>query len=535
MKLQPTTPLTLAAVAAMSLTLLASGCKTGNYDEPAGGGVPLTATDGAGEGAAAGSGLEGLGYADAGPAAAGAETTTVTMAFPTGDRATSAVLLEKETPAEVVLGTNYDYRITVSNLTERALESVVVEETVPAGFALGGTEPQASVAAGRATWDLGVLAPRSRKTLVVSGKAVDMKAITSCATVSYESKLCSTTNVVSPSLAVTLEAPAEGLSSEPIDVKVTVTNQGTGDARGVRVTQDLPDGLTNLAGMRRVVMEFGDLAGAQSKQKTVKLKASAAGVYVHTATAEAAGGLTSSAPEVSTVLREPSLALSVTAPEKVFVTRPMQTTLRVANTGDAASEDTVVRVALPADVTVSEAEGGAINADAVTWRLGTIEPGESRDLAYTASARMGGLMVVEARATGRGAEEAVATARTEVTGVSALLLQVADESDLILVGEPVTYDIEITNQGSAPDTKIVVNADVEDGVEITGTQGPVTGVISGRTVTFEPIETLAPGEKVVLKVTVKSSKQFDSRFRVRLTSTEKTRPVVAEEATNFLN
>ena len=60
------------------------------------------------------------------------------------------------------------------------------------------------------------------------------------------------------------------------------------------------------------------------------------------------------------------------------------------------------------------------------------------------------------------------------------------------------------------------------------------GTVTGRTVTFQEIPSLAPGEKVVMKVTVKSSRELNSRFEVSLTSSDMTRPVTENEATRFV-
>jgi len=118
--------------------------------------------------------------------------------------------------------------------------------------------------------------------------------------------------------------------------------------------------------------------------------------------------------------------------------------------------------------------------------------------------------------------------------VHARLLGVKDESDLIIVGDPVTYDIEITNQGSAPDKDINIVCEVEDGIEIIEAGGDAQATMDGKTVTFASIPTLAPGEVVSLRVRVKSSKPLNSRFRVSLTSDDMTRPVAENESTRFV-
>ncbi|MCA9305492.1 MAG: hypothetical protein KDA16_03110, partial [Phycisphaerales bacterium] len=60
------------------------------------------------------------------PAPAMMSGNVASMYFPTGDRATSALLLEQVMPREVRMGESYDYEIRVTNITRGVLQNVVV-------------------------------------------------------------------------------------------------------------------------------------------------------------------------------------------------------------------------------------------------------------------------------------------------------------------------------------------------------------------------------------------------------------------------
>ncbi|MFT6833768.1 MAG: hypothetical protein ACJAZN_003953, partial [Planctomycetota bacterium] len=145
-----------------------------------------------------------------------------------------------------------------------------------------------------------------------------------------------------------------------------------------------------------------------------------------------------------------------------------------------------------------------------------------------------GAVVTEAKASGKCAEEVTATSRTEVRGLPALRLELEDESDLIIVGEPVMYRIEVMNQGSAPDMNVRIACEVEDGIEIVNAGGDAQATVNGKEITFAEIPSIAPGETISLTVTVKSTKELNSRFRVSLTSADLTRPVTENESTRFV-
>ncbi|MBC7834353.1 MAG: hypothetical protein H7Y88_04530, partial [Phycisphaerales bacterium] len=53
---------------------------------------------------------------------------TSTLAFPTGDRSTSVLLVEKTLPRQVRVGQDFDYQIKVTNLTDHTLTGVLVKE-----------------------------------------------------------------------------------------------------------------------------------------------------------------------------------------------------------------------------------------------------------------------------------------------------------------------------------------------------------------------------------------------------------------------
>jgi len=57
------------------------------------------------------------------------------------------------------------------------------------------------------------------------------------------------------------------------------------------------------------------------------------------------------------------------------------------------------------------------------------------------------------------------------------------------------------------------------------------GSAVGKTVTFAPLATLAPGKTAVYTVTVKANAAKDVRFRVSMTSAQSPEPVEESEST----
>jgi uncharacterized repeat protein (TIGR01451 family) len=81
-------------------------------------------------------------------------------------------LTKHASAAEVAPGASFEYVISVPNRGECTLHNVTVTDTVsgPSGFSITDTEPDATVAGGKATWNLGDLAPNQTKNLTITVK-----------------------------------------------------------------------------------------------------------------------------------------------------------------------------------------------------------------------------------------------------------------------------------------------------------------------------------------------------------------------------
>lgn len=122
-------------------------------------------------------------------------------------------------------------------------------------------------------------------------------------------------------------------------------------------------------------------------------------------------------------------------------------------------------------------------------------------------------------------------AESRIQGIPAILLEVVDQEDPIMVGDFEIYHIIVTNQGSRADTNIRIIVELEDSQEFVGFSGPTEGVREGNRLEFG-VDKIDPKQHVSWKVKVKAVRANDVRFKVQLTSSELKRPVQETEATN---
>ncbi len=457
------------------------------------------------------------------------------LAYPTGDVSTSAVLLEKMAPAEVAVGQPLSYMLRVTNLTDMTLQNVAVTDRLGGNFRLASTKPASAPAAdGALRWSFATLAPRAQQVIEVFGAATGPGQVSGCAEITYASTLCVTTLVVEPRLELVKQAPAEVLACDPIPLRFTVSNRGSGPARDVRITDQLPDGLLTQDGLKAFTLDAGTLAAGQSRELSVSVQAERPGTYVNRASAAGAGGLTAESSQVSTRVLQPVLQLVKEGPRRQFAGRSVTWTMTVTNTGDGPARNLVLEDTLPAGSVFERAsEGAKASGNRVSWALGTLEPKGSRKVEVTIKAPGIGTLRNSATARADCAAAVAAVAETLIEGIPAILLEVVDDPDPIELGSTVTYMITVTNQGSATDTNVRVACTLDKGMQYVSSTGPTTGTASGGAVTFAPLGALAPKQQVSWKIVVRAAEEGDVRFGVQLKSDKLTRSVDETEATNF--
>ncbi len=442
--------------------------------------------------------------------------------------------IQKFMPASVAVGQPFDYTILVTNLTDMEMADIIVKDTLPANFAFKSASPASTPADNELMWTLPTLGPKAQQKMVVSGSAKSVGWVQTCSNATYIIPACAKTQVVQPALSLTKTATPEALLCDVIVLKYNVCNKGTGVASNVVITDQLPEGLTLATGQKNVDIKVGDLAPGKCIDYTLNVKAAKTGSYKSGALAVADGGLKAETEAASTAVKQPILAITKTGPEKQYIGRTIKYEITVTNKGDASANDVILTDTVPAGVSqVVASDGGQAAGGNVSWKLGAMAAGQSRKVTVSYMPGGAGAFTNVASASTTCAEGVKASAKTDVIGIAAILLEVVDVSDPIEVGKNETYIITVTNQGSAPDTDILVKCKLEDTMQYISSSGATVGSFADGVVTFRPLPTLAPKATATWKVEVKAAKAGDVRFSTSLTSSQLGREVMETEATNF--
>lgn len=455
------------------------------------------------------------------------------MALPTGSESTSALLVEKLVPATGTANEPFQYSIKVTNLTDDLrLENVTIDDRFSADFAYASSTPEGLVAGRTARWTIANLAPGASETITVNGSGRNTGEIENCTTAVFTPVFCISTLIERPALEVTYVGTETARTCDPLSYKIVVKNTGTGAAKNVTVTEELPAGLTTADGQTSISFPAGDLATGESKEFTFAGKANAAGSYTSNVTAKADNVSAVDSTNVRTEVCQAKIAVTATGTNRLYLGNQGSFEATVTNPGGCSTDNSVLVATLPACTSfVSATDGGVVSGNTVTWSLGNLAAAATKSVSVRVAAADKCEAKVDFAVKGDCAEPATAEVPIVVEGIPAIVLEVIDITDPVRVGESTIYKITARNQGSAIGTNVTITTKVEQ-MTITSATGATAGTISGKTANFAPLAVLKVGEEVVWNVEVKVDAAGDQRFSVQLNSDQLTRPVDETEATN---
>lgn len=191
----------------------------------------------------------------------------------------------------------------------------------------------------------------------------------------------------------------------------------------------------------------------------------------------------------------PKLALRVGGPTVATFDAPFQVVANVSNPGDQAATNVRVDVQLPPGTRVVSSDSFArVLPNAVTWEIGTIPAQQQLDLFLDLASQSPVDLVFQARADGLIAEDRV---RIDIFRPS-LSVRVQPLQQRVEAGQPVTFDIDVTNTGDRPLQNVRLLATGDRGMThqggtptVTNTKddGPLQpGQTWGAQIQFVPVE-----------------------------------------------
>jgi uncharacterized repeat protein (TIGR01451 family) len=441
-------------------------------------------------------------------------------------------------PKQISIGRESVYRVRLQNQGAVAAEGIVATIRIPATAEIVGTTatqgslqpPVADGSFAKIEWRLANLGGRGSEVLDIrlvpkEGRPLELGVNWTVAPVGSRAIV----EVQEPQLKIDISGPTEVMYDKAQLFRLTLSNPGTGPAENVKISLIPPGGTPESATSH----EFGNLAAGENKSVDIELTPREAGKLAVKAAASAEGGLAADVTK-EIFCRKPELELDWRGPTTKFAGTPATYFFRVRNPGTAPADDVTVEVALPEGAEFESAsEGQEFDAKrrAVSWRVGTLNPGDDKYMELKCVVNAPGanqLKISASNAAGDITNSSVA--ETKVEALADLKLTVSDPSGPVAVGSQAMYEIQVENRGADTARDVSVVALFSQGIEPDQSDGYT--VADGR-VTFPTIGQLPAGENVKLRVRARALNPGTHVFRAEVLCSALDIKLAAEETTRF--
>ena len=464
------------------------------------------------------------------PAPTPAPATTVQSSANHLDLRTDLVEVTKHSPATASVGQTIENTIVVNPRAH--VGNVELTHFVPANAEFVKADPApASVSGKKLVWNWAELKQSEKRNVKVWIKPMAEGSLRSCSTIHALPFGCVVTKVGKPAITVEKSGPAVANVGDRVTYNIVVRNTGTSPAELVEVKDTLPPGFTHESGKRELIFDAGNLQPGDAKQATVVVTAAQRGVFVNRVVASAANTDPATA-EATTKVVQPGLKIVKTGPPQQFLGKTATYDITVSNIGDTTLTGVTVTDNAPTNAVIKAAPGAQVVGNQATWSVGTLESGKSRQLSLGLQAREPGITVNNVSvSTAEGLTDA-SQAQTLWRGFAAVLVEMVDSPDPLLVGESTTYTLKVTNQGTAEDRNVSIVVKFPQQLAPTAAGGQTVGTIQGSNVVFAPLASIGPKQVATWTIKAKAAAVGDGRVTAEITTALlKSRPVMEIEAT----
>ncbi len=431
-------------------------------------------------------------------------------------------------PQTIRVGMPSMFEIVAINQGDQLVEDVFVVTALPDWVKLDANETTHGSAAfvdGELQWQVGRLASGARAIWKMQLVPQENRAFQLSTRWTVQPLgLATQVQVIQPELQLSLAGPPEMTYGETKIFTVRVTNTGNGDASDVtlRISPGVEDG-----------QSIGEIAAGGSKLIELELTAEQAGAMKIQAAVSTVGS-EAVQKELSIVILRPELVLEVKGPKNNFAGAPVKYQIQVSNKGDTVARDVTVNAILPMGARYLQSGKPTETVKRnMSWEIGGVEPGATRTFEFECILLSEGENKLSMRVEGVAAETRSAAVVTRVRGVADLKLIVSDPAGPVKMDEEAIYEIQVINRGTRVAHGIDVIAQFGYGVEPVKTTGQTAELIPGQVI-FDSIGSIAPGEKVTLKVYARADKEGRHKIRVKLVGQDPATTLIQEEMTWFL-
>ncbi len=333
--------------------------------------------------------------------------------------------------------------------------------------------------------------------------------------------------VQQPQLAVAIEGPSEVEFGKPQTYRIRVKNPGNADVKAVSIALTAEPYGSNQS-------DIGDVAAGAERVVEVEMTFQQSGTLPVVASASSTVSQLKAQSAVDVQVRQSELVATWFGPSEFYQGSPTDYELELTNTGTIAAVGVECKIKLPpGSENITLPPGSTRSGDFVKWDIKRIEPQQKLSIPLRMTLTKIGENAIEFDAKCSSSNDVNASILTSIDSIADLHLAVTDPVAPAPVGQPVVYEIVITNRGKKAASDVEVIAQFSDGVEPIRLEGGTGRIVPGQAI-FNPVATIKPNEKLTLKVVAEASKSGVHRFRTEVKCVGSDADLLEEESTRFL-
>ncbi len=334
-------------------------------------------------------------------------------------------------------------------------------------------------------------------------------------------------SVQQPKLDLALEGPSEAEFGTPQNYRLRIKNPGNAVVKAVEIILT-----AETFGSNQSVI--GDIQPGSERIVDVELLFQHHGVIPIVATATSAVSKLQARHSIDVRVKQSDINAHWVGPSEFYQGSVAEYSLTLTNQGEAPAINIPCIVKLPPGADpVSLPAGATKRGSVVQWELKRLMPQESISIPFSVMLGNVGINTFSFSAETKNGSSPSTEIKTIVDSIADLKLTVIDPIAPAPIGQPVYYEIEINNRGRKAANAVEVIAQFSEGIEPIRFEGHAGRIVPGQAI-FAPIPTIAPGEKVTLKVAAEAKTAGVHRFRAEVKSASSDTDLIHEESTRYL-
>ena len=425
------------------------------------------------------------------------------------------------------VGEEMRYQIDIVALKD--VGPVRVTEIIPDSVEFKSATPSAKRTGNEVTWIFPSIDQGQTRSIDVSVTPVAEGDHQITSTVSVENRLSLKLFSGQPKLAIEKEGPKSVELGDIATWRVTVTNNGTADARNISILDQMPNAFEPTTQTRYLIET---LAAGEAKTFQYSAKAVTQGEFENNAIATYEGGAVDSVESKLPVrVVRSGIRVRKVGPEEAYVFKPEVFKITIENTGDTDLKNVRITDILPEDSFVADNGLGRVSGNAIGWMIPLLPVGSSQLITTEIAANRKGESTNTVKVITESGIQASDSAITEWLAVPGVTVSIFDSKDPIRVKERTTYTIQVNNQGKFEPVSGAVTVTFNKSIKPITVTGDAQGTINGQTVTF-PRTTLEPGKDTNLSIIAEGAEIGPGRAVMNFSADFLSDPILSQETTN---